>query len=179
MQKVSPVEITKWFINQDLDEPKNKKDGNIKLQKLLFFSQLIYMAKNNGKTMFDDEFCAFEHGMVLEDIRKIYHNNYKQITKQAKEETIIFPKEIVETLELTKEIFGNCSADELSDLSHEFDAWNKYYNNSTEKKLKIVWHNKEKSKVPYSELQKELYRIQKVLTAYEMTSHSSDDGEDY
>ena len=65
MQKVSPLEITKWFINQDLDEPKNKKDGNIKLQKLLFFSQLIYMAKNEGKTMFDDEFCAFEHGMVL------------------------------------------------------------------------------------------------------------------
>ena len=80
---------------------------------------------------------------------------------------------------MTKEIFGNCSAEELSELSHEFDAWNKYYNNSIEKKLKILWHNKEKSKVPYSELQKELYRIQKVLDAYEMTSHSSDDGEDY
>lgn len=179
MQKVSPLEIAKWFINQDLNEPKNEKDGNIKLQKLLFFSQLIYMAKNDGKTMFDDEFCAFEHGMVLEDIRKIYHNAYKQITKQAREQTIIFPKEIVETLELTKEIFGDCSAEELSDLSHEFDAWNTYYNNSIEKKFKIVWHNKEKSRVPYSELQKELYRIQKVLNAYEMTSHSLDDGEDY
>lgn len=179
MQKVSPLEITKWFISQDLDKPKNKKEGNIKIQKLLFFSQLIYMAKNNGKTMFDEEFYAFEHGMVLENVRKTYQNYYKDISKQSKEQNMNFSEDIIETLILTKEIFGECSAKELSELSHEFDAWNTYYNNSIEKKFKIVWHNKEKSKVPYSELQKELYRIQKVLDAYELTSHSSDDGEDY
>ena len=79
MNKIEPRTIAKWFINQNLDNPSNSRDGNMKLQKLLFFSQLIYMCQNKGKTMYNDEFNAFEHGMVLESVRLEYQNSFSTL----------------------------------------------------------------------------------------------------
>lgn len=126
---VEPLTIAKWFISQNLDNPSNSRDGNMKLQKLLFFSQIIYMCQNDGKTMYDDEFNAFEHGMVLESVRLEYQNNYNVLYNESKNQ-INLSEDILKALVLTKEIFGNCSANELSDLSHQFKSWNKYFTKS-------------------------------------------------
>ena len=40
---IEPRTIAKWFIAQNLDNPSNTGKGNMKIKKLLFFSQLIYM----------------------------------------------------------------------------------------------------------------------------------------
>ena len=125
---VEPLTIAKWFISQNLDNPSNSRDGNMKLQKLLFFSQIIYMCQNDGKTMYD-EFNAFEHGMVLESVRLEYQNNYNVLYNESKNQ-INLSEDILKALVLTKEIFGNCSANELSDLSHQFKSWNKYFTKS-------------------------------------------------
>ena len=164
MNNIEPRTIAKWFINQNLDNPSNSRDGNMKLQKLLFFSQLIYMCQNKGKTMYNDEFNAFEHGMVLESVRLEYQNSFNTLYNESKND-INLPEDILKALVLTKEIFGNCSANELSDMSHQFKAWNKYFT---------------KFKVPYSDLKKELYKMEKVLSAYEATSQLDvEEDEDY
>jgi len=169
MNDIEPRTIAKWFIAQNLDKPANTIEGNIKIQKLLFFSQLIYMCKNNGKTMYKEEFNAFENGMVLEKVRKEYLKSYNQLKLESKDE-IQLPIEIIEVLNITKEIFGQCSADELSEMSHQFDCWLKYF-----KKSGIKNHyDKSKSIVPYKELEKELYKMQKVLYAYEETKNIED-----
>lgn len=174
MSKVDCLDVAKWFIKQNsLD---NSLDGNMKLQKLLFFAQLIYMAKNDGKTMFDNKFYAFEHGMVLEDIRLEYKKNYFDLYNQANMENITLPEDVEEAVILTKNIFGDSSAQELSELTHAFDAWNKYFNAS--KNYNNNWYAKRKSEIPYEELEKEIYRINKVLSAYEITSNMVDDEEE-
>ena len=61
MKKNTVFDYAKWFLENDLDTPRNTFKGNMKLQKLLFFAQLISLAKNN-KLLFDEEFCAFENG---------------------------------------------------------------------------------------------------------------------
>lgn len=176
MNKVQPIQVAKWFMEQNLDNPSNSFDGNMKLQKLLFFSQLIYMCENNGKTMYDDEFNAFEHGMVLDNVRKEYQNNYTTLAK-CNTKTSNIPETVLNALILTKEIFGNCSAKELSEMSHEFKSWNKYFNQSINE---YGCYNMAKSKIPYDELKEELYKIQKVLQAYELTkSIPNDMEEDY
>ena len=71
MEKINVFDVTKWFLENNLDTPRDTFKGNMKLQKLLFFAQLISLAKNN-KLLFDDEFCAFENGMVMEKIRIAY-----------------------------------------------------------------------------------------------------------
>ena len=173
MNDIEPRTIAKWFIAQNLDKPANTIEGNIKIQKLLFFSQLIYMCKNNGKLMYKEQFNAFVNGMVLEKVRKEYLKSYNQLKLEAQDE-IQLPDEIIETLNITKEIFGQCSADELSEMSHQFDCWLKYF-----KKSGIKNHyDKSKSVVPYKELEKELYKMQKVLYAYEVSKNIVD-SEDY
>ena len=165
MNKVQPIEIAEWFMKQNISGLYNSQDGNTKMQKLLFFSQLIYMCKNNENTMFDDEFSAFKNGMVLNDIRMQYRNGYNTLKEKSKEE-IKLPQEIEESLELTKEIFGHYSAAELSDLCHEFNAWSKHFDESK----MLFGYNKKKAQVPYNELKEELYRMKKVLQAYDSTA---------
>lgn len=176
MNKVEPITIAMWFINQNLDNPSNSRDGNMKLQKLLFFSQLIYMCQNKGKTMYKEEFNAFEHGMVLEEVRLTYQNNYELLIQESNSD-IKLPEDVEKALILTKEIFGKCSANELSDMSHQFKAWNKFFTKSINK---TGGYNKAKSKVPYSELKEELYKMEKVLSAYESSSKiKEEEDEDY
>lgn len=175
MNKVNPNDVAKWFCAQGIIEHPNSEEGNMKLQKLLFFAQLIYMAKHNGETMFDEEFNAFKNGMVLEKIRKEYKNNYKQFIVNSND--AIVPKEIVDSLKLTENIFGDVSAQELSELSHEFEVWNKYFKKS---KNKFGIYVKKLSLIPYEELEKELDKIEEVLEAYKQTLEFPDDGvEDY
>lgn len=171
---VEPKIVAGWFINRNLDNPSNTGKGNMKLQKLMFFSQLIYMCKNNGETMYQEMFSAFDNGMVLEPIRQEYLKNYKKL-KEESSRTVFIPKEVKEALIITEDIFGKCTADELSDLSHQFDAWGKYLNLSIEKNN---FHNKKKAIVPYEELEKELYRMNKVLKAYEKRNLNEQE-EDY
>lgn len=175
MNKVDPNDVAKWFCSRNVIENPNSEEGNMKLQKLLFFAQLIYMAKHNGETMFDEEFNAFKNGMVLEKIRKEYKNNYKQFIVNSSD--AIVPEEIVDSLKLTENIFGDVSAQELSELSHEFEVWNKYFKKS---KNKFGIYVKKLSLIPYEELEKELDKIEEVLEAYKQTLEFPDDGvEDY
>lgn len=171
---VEPKVVAKWFIQRNLDNPTNTGKGNMKLQKLLFFSQLIYMCKNNGETMYEEMFSAFDNGMVLEPIRQEYLRNYKTLKKDSIKDVVV-PKKVEEALIIAEEIFGKCSADELSELSHQFEAWSKYLSLSIEENN---FHNKEKAIVPYEELEKELYKMNKVLKAYEKRELNSEE-EDY
>lgn len=175
MNKVNPNDVAKWFCSRNVIENPNSEEGNMKLQKLLFFAQLIYMAKHNGETMFDEEFNAFKNGMVLERVRKEYKDDYKQFTVSSNDVRV--PEEIVDSLKLTENIFGDVSAQELSELSHEFEVWNKYFKKS---KNKFGIYVKKWSLIPYEELKKELYKIEEVLEAYKQTLEYPDDGvEDY
>lgn len=171
---VQPEVVAEWFIQRNLDNPSNTGKGNMKLQKLLFFSQLIYMCKNNKETMYDEMFSAFDNGMVLEPVRQEYLKNYSKL-KQESEKANNLPEKVIEALEITNDIFGKCSADELSELSHQFEAWEKYLNLSIEENN---FHNKEKAQVPYAELEKELDKMEKVLRAYEKRNLNEEE-EDY
>ena len=171
---VNPKIVAEWFIQRNLDNPPNTGKGNMKLQKLLFFSQLIYMCKNNGETMYEDKFSAFDNGMVLEPVRQEYLRNYKHLKEEASH-NIELPEDVKEALTITEDVFGKCTADELSELSHQFNSWSKYLNLSIEENN---FHNKEKAIVPYEDLEKELYRMNKVLKAYEKRVLNNEE-EDY
>lgn len=177
MNKVNPNDIAKWFYNQGIIENPNSKEGNMKIQKLLFFAQLIYMAKNNGETMFDEEFKAFKDGVVLESVMNNYRTQYNKMFKNIKSNKLNIDSEIIDILNDTSAIFGNSSAQELSELSHEFDAWSIFFERS---KNKFGKYYKNLSIIPYDELKKELYKIEEVLEAYQQTLEFPDDGvEDY
>lgn len=176
MNLVNPNDVAKWFCSQKIIEKPNTREGNIKIQKLLFFAQLIYMEKNNGKTMFNEEFMAFKDGVVLKTVMNNYRKQYNEMFKDIKVNELNFDKDILETLNTTVEIFGNASAQELSELSHEFDAWNYFF----EKSKRFGFYLTKSSLIPYDELKKELYRIEKVLKGFELSKqYNTSEEEDY
>ena len=161
MEKNSVFDYAKWFLDNNLDTPRNTFKGNMKLQKLLFFAQLISLAKNN-KYLFKEEFCAFENGMVMENVRLEYKNNLANLLKYERKD---ISNEDLDVLELTKNIYGGESADTLSNMTHQFEYWKKYLSLSSDEK---DYKNKRKSIVPNKELKAELDNIRDVLDAYEI-----------
>ncbi len=159
MKKNDVFDYANWFLENNLDTPRNTFKGNMKLQKLLFFAQLISLAKNN-KLLFNEEFCAFENGMVMESVRLEYKNNLANLLKYKRKK---LSDEDLEVLELTKDIYGGENADTLSNMSHQFEYWKKYLSLSNEEN---DYKNKKKSVVPNKELKLELDNIRDVLDAY-------------
>lgn len=150
--------FAKWFMDNNLDEPRNTLKGNTKLQKLLFFSQLISIAKYD-KLLFDEQFSAFEHGMVIDEVRKEYCNNIHNLLNYQLEG---FTNEELDVLNLTKNIYGLENSDSLSDMSHQFEYWKKYFDKSKSPN----GYNKHDALVPNTELQNGINKIKDVLTAY-------------
>lgn len=161
MHKTNVFDYTKWFLENNLDTPRNTFKGNMKLQKLLFFAQLISLAKNN-ELLFNDQFCAFENGMVMENVRLKYKNNLDELLNYKRNE--LNDKEL-EILELTKNIYGCENADTLSNMTHQFEYWKKYLQISNNG---FDFKDKNKSIVPNDELEKELDNIRDVLDAYKI-----------
>ncbi|WP_101844203.1 Panacea domain-containing protein [Halobacillus sp. Marseille-P3879] len=123
------IDVAKWFIKNNLDSPRNTFDGNMKLQKLLYFSQLIHVAKY-GKLLFAEEMRAYENGTVINDVRLTYRDSLYGLIEQSENMLVFENEEVTHTLELTASIFGEMSAKELSDLNHELSSWQIPYRES-------------------------------------------------
>ena len=97
---ITAKEIAKYFLSKDNDkkmfntnlvEFNNRKayEGNIRLNKYLYFAQTVYLAKY-GKLLFEDEFVAYDNGPVIKEIVE----NYPSMQANASKEPIILPKDI-------------------------------------------------------------------------------------
>jgi uncharacterized phage-associated protein len=160
----SAFDVAKWFIKNQLDSPRNTYDGNMKLQKLLFFAQLIHVARY-GEKLFEEPIYAFKNGSVVEDVRKAYHNRHYQLVADAYDFEDDFNQEQLSTLQLTVEIFGSVDARELSELNHEFESWKIAYHRSR----KRDFHLKEESEITIESIMKnDLGKINDILAAYEL-----------
>ena len=115
-------EISKWFLHV---KPMTHK----KLQKLLYFSYGIYLAQNNDNPntlnsfLFPNKFEAWVHGPVDPKIYSLYKNNGINLLSLENIETVSFNEKIMNALNKTMEIYGDYSADELENISHNQQPW--------------------------------------------------------
>lgn len=135
-------QIADWFIARNRAdlclgnsaEPIN----NMKLNKLMYFAQGIYLALYDER-LFDDLFYAFELGPISnkihtkyreKDITKLYDCvSYKKAVQLASNYDQIFSdKKVSEVLNATWHEFGNYTASELVTISCDKDGpWAKVY----------------------------------------------------
>ena len=163
-QMLTALDYAKYFIRQGLDTNPNTYDGNMKLQKLLFFANLISIAKR-GEPLFDDPIMAFANGCVVESVRLKYKNNYQDLLKESRSFEPSLTQEEYDILNLTSEIFGHLSAKELSNLNHGFDFWKSAYNRS---QCSDGFKDKEQSIIPNAEMQSEIEKIKSVIEQYKI-----------
>ncbi len=126
---ITAKEVAKYFLSKDnnkkifntnLVEFNNRKayEGNIRLNKYLYFAQTVYLAKY-GKLLFEDEFVAYDNGPVIKEIVE----NYPYMQATANKEEILLPKEIQKFLDKIYLSLINATCEELIEITHEDTAW--------------------------------------------------------
>ena len=108
------------LFNTNLVEYNNRKsyEGNIRLNKYLYFAQTVYLAKY-GKLLFKDDFVAYDNGPVIKEIVE----NYPSIQASKDKEEIILPLEIKDFLDKIYLSLEKASYEELVEITHEDSAW--------------------------------------------------------
>ncbi|MDD2586798.1 MAG: DUF4065 domain-containing protein [Syntrophomonadaceae bacterium] len=163
------MDCAKWFIKNSCDSPRNSYKGNMKLQKLLYFAQLIHLAKFNT-LLFNEPILAFKNGSVVEKVRLSYQNHHDEIIAEANAYREIFNKDQLTTLQLTVEIFGDASPEELSELNHFHRGWEKAFERS---KSPDNFYLKELSVISIDDIKKyDLENIRQMLDAYALSEQS-------
>ena len=130
---LDPMLVAAYFIA--IDELREDADvTQLKLHKLLYFAQANYLA-STGYRLFASDIEAFEHGPVVEEIRPHFKQYGRQIivsaddavahnaTQDAKE----LPLDVIEFLDAVWQRFGQRSASELRQISHDDAPWEKHY----------------------------------------------------
>ncbi|MDK0649708.1 Panacea domain-containing protein [Clostridium perfringens] len=171
------IEVANWFINNEYT-PINSMSGNLKLNKLLYFAQLISLIKRE-KPLFKDELYAFKNGVVVENIRKEYNENFYKFIDRAKYDNTVFESDELSILEFTKEIFMNVSAEELSDLTHEHKSWKENFEKSKEFRAGKQWYNKEISKIEiedyFTKYKCDLELVKNIIDAKECSQNDNNE----
>lgn len=98
--------------------------SNLKLQKLLYFAQGLYLASFGGQPLFPESIFAWKHGPVVPDI---YHafKDYKSdsIPRPIDLDFSVYSDPIKEFLNEIYDVFGQFSAWKLRNMSHETPSY--------------------------------------------------------
>lgn len=155
-------DFAKFFIKNGADSRPNTRDGNMKLQKLLVFADLVNIAEY-GEPLFGDKVLAFENGCVVEKVRLRYKNDYSSLRRDSELFQPDFSDREYETLRIVMAIFGSASARELSDINHTFDFWKSAFENGTSS---TGYHDKEMSVVDMTSQSADIDRMRKIILSY-------------
>lgn len=107
----------------------NSMEGNMKLQKLLTFANLIHYTQHND-FLFENDMYAFKNGVVVEDVRIPYHTNYHRYRESLQSYSTDFTEDQLNSINMSISIFNKLSAKELSHIQHELITWQVCYDNS-------------------------------------------------
>lgn len=137
----------KILFNNNVVENNNRKsyEGNIRLNKYLFLSQVVYLAKYEKK-LFNDDFIAYDNGPVIKSIV----NNYSLMS--ARREEVELPKELKKFLDKIYDSLKSASYKELIEISHEDPEWIKLSHNTFNAPVMNLEENIEEYKERYKGL---------------------------
>lgn len=163
------VDIAKYFVKNNAETTPNTYDGNMKLQKLLAFADMIHIAEY-GVPLYEDDVLAFKDGYVVEDIRQWYRSDYKSFKADSDKFIPDFNGQEYDVINATLGIFGDISARELSELSHSFESWSQTYKSAMSPN---GYHDKKGSVVDFSRYPEDIEAIKKVVEAYKEWQESA------
>lgn len=117
------IDVANWFLTWASQDEEQPDISNLKLQKLLYFSQGHHLAKT-GKPLFSDEIQAWAHGPVVPAVYrefKSFEGNPIVLEKPVDFER--FPKGVNDLLASIWYTFGGFSAWKLREMTHQNGPW--------------------------------------------------------
>ena len=112
--------LAEWFLSKNPQLCGGYIDENTKLNKLLYFSYLMYYAVT-GMNLTDDKFEKWDNGPVSREIYKKYR--YDNLSRFSDTKVYIEDKYVLEFLEIVNFVYSNKTARELSEETHEHSIW--------------------------------------------------------
>ncbi|MDD4376416.1 MAG: DUF4065 domain-containing protein [Clostridia bacterium] len=122
--RISANEVAQWFLNKNnfMQNITDTEDiTNMKLQKLLYYSQGCFLAEYD-KPLFKEKVIAWEHGPVVKEV----YDEYKKFGGNGIEfpgSNISFSSEVETFLEKIYNHFAQYSAWKLRNMTHEETPW--------------------------------------------------------
>lgn len=115
------LDISKWFLANNPSVAYPSRPGNIKLQKLLYYSKAMYFSVY-GQPLFEETFEAWENGPVVRSTYIEYrHNGLADNFKSSDCPEIEVNAERV--LKIVNFIYGHQTSNSLIDLTHKELPW--------------------------------------------------------
>lgn len=117
--------VARWFLSRNKVRALNGAAdfiSNLKLQKLLYYAQGMYLALY-GEPLFEDEIVAWQYGPVVETVYQKYKANGSDGIKNFVPPTENFSSNEEAVLQFTQKTFGQFSAWKLADMTHEETPW--------------------------------------------------------
>lgn len=113
-------ELAKWFMNSNSALCNGYNDGNTKLNKLLFYSNLMYYCINDSK-LIDEPFEKWDKGPVIRSLYADY--KYNELYNIELSDVKIEDDIALKILNIINLVYGDMSAKDLSEKSHESPIW--------------------------------------------------------
>jgi len=121
MVKLDTHEVAKWFIYNNPELAYGYLDENVKLNKLLYFSNLMYYCVEK-ENLLDEEFIAFPKGPVVFSIYRDYR--FKGLNAMPISDDVRnLGSEQRQILNIISFVYGNKDANELIDETHRHSLW--------------------------------------------------------
>jgi uncharacterized phage-associated protein len=122
---VSPLDVARYFIFRAYEDGREALMTNMKVQKLLYYTQSLHLALFE-EPLFDDEIQAWRYGPVCPPAYRFYREfEEKQLPFPRKNELTQFSEETQNLIEEVWEYFGEHHAYYLSGLTHLEFPWKK------------------------------------------------------
>ena len=122
---VSPLDVARYFIFRAYEDGREALMTNMKVQKLLYYTQSLYLALFE-EPLFEDEIQAWRYGPACPPAYRFYREfEEKQLPIPQKNELMALSEEVQNLLEEVWEYFGEHHAYFLSGQTHLEFPWKK------------------------------------------------------
>lgn len=113
-------EVSKWLINNGTGMTYPSKNGNLKLQKLLYYSNALSLSVYD-EPLFSNNVEAWVEGPVIKDAYVAYR--YEELWAERAHNISVKAKDI---LNIVLDLFDDFNALELKKMTHNEEPWEQY-----------------------------------------------------
>lgn len=99
---------------------------NLKLQKLTYYSQAVFMVLNEKTPLFNEEIEAWQYGPVIPELYRTYKKYGFDTIERVGGSAKLTAKEI-ESVDLVLDYYGKMSGVELIGRTHQESPWKDVY----------------------------------------------------
>ena len=122
---VSPLDVARYFIFRAYEDGRESLMTNMKVQKLLYYTQSLHLALFD-EPLFDDEIQAWRYGPVCPPAYRFYSKfEAEQLPIPDANDLLRISEDVQNLLDEVWEYFGELHAYYLSDMTHLEFPWKK------------------------------------------------------